>query len=434
MCYNQTAAALWPPERMSVFMQRHEIWKIIDERQEDLIRFCQDIIRIPSENPPGDVEDVTKFICDFLDTYHIPYEIVRPVPGCPNILATFGKKGGKRVVFNGHCDVVPAGDESKWDFPPYSGEIKDGRILGRGTSDMKCGLASSLFAIAMLAQHNAELSGEILYTIVPDEETGGYHGTQWLFEHGYIKGDWGIVPEPTGFDNIEVGQKGNLGIHLTLTGRSAHGSLSPYVGQSAVEDMMELCQALKELREIHGSYDGEIAQVMEVSKQAIRDIQKVPGVENCMDHVTVNFGVIQGGTKYNMVADSCQVDIDCRVPIGVDGEQVQQKVAEIIGRLGLADRCKAEYRGGRTGNYCSINDPIVLSARRCAKELMDIDLIAAYQWASSDTRYFREAGISTIQYGPSNAEGIHTYNETVDVKDVVSACKMYAGMILDLIG
>ena len=72
MCYNQIVAALWPPERMSVFMQQHEIWKIIDERQEDLIRFCQDIIRIPSENPPGDVEDVTKFICDFLDTYHIP--------------------------------------------------------------------------------------------------------------------------------------------------------------------------------------------------------------------------------------------------------------------------------------------------------------------------------------------------------------------------
>ena len=76
--------------------------------------------------------------------------------------------------------------------------------------------------------------------------------------------------------------------------------------------------------------------------------------------MTVNFGVIQGGTKYNMVADSCQVDIDCRVPIGVDGEQVQQKVAEIIERLGLTDRCKVEYRGGRTGNYCSINDPIVL--------------------------------------------------------------------------
>ncbi|HJA35937.1 MAG TPA: ArgE/DapE family deacylase [Firmicutes bacterium] len=415
-------------------MNTKQIWDIIDQQQEDLIRFCCDMIKIPSENPPGDVEAVTKFICDFLDSYHIPYEIVRPVPDRPNILATFGKKGGKRVVFNGHCDVVPAGDPAKWDFPPYSGEIRDGRILGRGTSDMKCGLASSLYAIAMLAKHNAELQGEILYTIVPDEETGGYYGTQWLFEHGYIQGDWGIVPEPTGYDNIEVGQKGNLGIHITMSGRSAHGSLAPYVGQSAVERMMELLQELKVLREIKGEYQGEIAQVMEVSKKAIQDIQKVPGVENCLDHVTVNFGVIQGGTKYNMVADSCEADIDCRVPIGVPGEKVQQKVAEIIEKLGLQDCCKVEYRGGRTGNYCSIQDPLVVSAKRCAKELMDVDLICAYQWASSDTRYFREAGISTIQYGPSNAEGIHTYNETVDVKDVVNACKMYAGMILDLIG
>lgn len=106
MCYNQTVAALWPPERMSVFMQRHEIWKIIDERQEDLIRFYQDIIRIPSENPPGDVEDVTKFICDFLDTYHT---IMRSSARCLDAPTSghLQAKGGKRVVFNGHCDVVP---------------------------------------------------------------------------------------------------------------------------------------------------------------------------------------------------------------------------------------------------------------------------------------------------------------------------------------
>ncbi len=415
-------------------MTSNEIWSVIDRRQQDLLDFCAKLIQIPSENPPCDVEEVTKFLCDFLDSYNIPYEVVRPVPDRPNILVTFGKKGGKRVVFNGHCDVVPAGDREKWEFPPYSGQIVDGRMLGRGTSDMKCGLGASLFAIAMLAQQNAQLEGEILYAIVPDEETGGYHGTQWLFEHGYIQGDWGIVPEPTGYDNIEVGQKGNLGVHIVMSGRSAHGSLSPYVGESAVERMGELMQAMKSLRQIRGEYAGEIAQVMEVSKQAIREIQKVPGVENCMDHVTLNFGVIQGGSKYNMVADKCELDVDCRVPIGVSGSQVKERLHQIVAGLGLEDCCQITYRGGETGNYCSTDDPIVRSARRCAKELMGVELIAAYQWASSDTRYFREAGISTIQYGPSNAEGIHTYNETVDVKDVVNACKMYAGMILDLIG
>ncbi|WP_458862040.1 M20 family metallopeptidase [Acidaminobacterium chupaoyuni] len=414
-------------------MEKQAIWEIIENQKEDLIRFCCDMIKIPSENPPCNVEDVVAFICRFLDAYKIPYEIVRPIPERPNILARFGNPNGKTVVFNGHCDVVPAGDLSKWAFGPYSGEIKDGKILGRGTSDMKCGLAASLYAIAMLAKHQAELSGNILYTIVPDEETGGYHGTQWLFEHGYIQGDWGIVPEPTGYDNIEIGQKGNLGMHITANGTSAHGSLSPYVGDSAVEKMMDFLQQLKQLREIRGEYSGEIAQVMEVSKKVIRDIQKKPGVENCLDHVTANFGVIHGGTKYNMVADHCEAEVDVRVPIGVTYEQVKSKVDQIISENHF-EGISIEYRGGKTGNYVSINDPITVSAKRCAKEIMGVDLIMAYQWASSDTRYFRERGISTIQYGPSNSEGIHTYNETVDVKDCVNAAKMYAGMILDLIG
>lgn len=414
-------------------MTNNKIWDIIESKKDELIKFSCDAIAIPSENPPCDVEDIVKFLCDFLEKYGITYEIVRPIPERPNILAHFGKKGGKTVVFNGHCDVVPAGDRSKWHFDPYSGEIKDGRILGRGTSDMKCGLTASLFAIAMLAEQEVELSGDILYTIVPDEETGGYHGTQWLFEHGYIKGDWGIVPEPTGYDNIEIGQKANCGVHITISGTSAHGSLSPYVGDSAVEKMMSLLPKFKELREIKGEYNGEIAEIMDISKRVIVDVQKAKGVENCMDHVTVNFGVINGGTKYNMVADNCEADLDIRIPIGVKFETVTQKIDEIVKSSNIQG-VKIEYRGGKQGNYVLASDPIVQSATKCAKELMNIDLITAYQWASSDTRYFREAGISTIQYGPSNSEGIHTYNETVNVQDVINASKMYAGIILDLIG
>ena len=79
-------------------MTSNEIWSVIDQRQQDLLDFCAKLIQIPSENPPCDVEDVTKFLCDFLDSYHIPYEVVRPIPERPNILATFGKKGGKRVI------------------------------------------------------------------------------------------------------------------------------------------------------------------------------------------------------------------------------------------------------------------------------------------------------------------------------------------------
>ena len=414
-------------------MNRQEIWKMIDARTEDLLKLCSDMIAIPSVNPPGDVSRIVDYITNYLKEHKIPFDIVGENEDRPNILARYGTPGNKTVVFNGHCDVVPVGDENKWAFPPFSGEIKDGVMLGRGTSDMKCGMGAFLFAVAMLADAGVKLSGDVLMTIVPDEETGGAYGTQWLFNHGYIKGDWGIVAEPTGMDNIEVGQKGTMGMNLYATGTTAHGSLTPYVGDNAIDKLVKILPMMYELREIHGNYDGEIAKVMEISKEKAKAVQKTPGVENIMDHVTVNFGTIQGGVKRNVVADTAMAELDVRVPIGVSHEEVMAKVDEIIKKSGLTG-ITATYDNPRGGNYVSVNDPIVATVKECIKELLGIDMITAYQWASSDTRYFREAGISTIQYGPSNTEGIHNYNETVNVSDIITASKVYAAIILSLIG
>ncbi|MBS5523167.1 MAG: ArgE/DapE family deacylase [Clostridiales bacterium] len=414
-------------------MNRQEIWKMIDARTEDLLKLCSDMIAIPSVNPPGDVSRIVDYITNYLKEHKIPFDIVGENEDRPNILARYGTPGNKTVVFNGHCDVVPVGDENKWAFPPFSGEIKDGVMLGRGTSDMKCGMGAFLFAVAMLADAGVKLSGDVLMTIVPDEETGGAYGTQWLFNHGYIKGDWGIVAEPTGMDNIEVGQKGTMGMNLYATGTTAHGSLTPYVGDNAIDKLVKILPMMYELREIHGNYDGEIAKVMEISKEKAKAVQKTPGVENIMDHVTVNFGTIQGGVKRNVVADTAMAELDVRVPIGVSHEEVMAKVDEIIKKSGLTG-ITATYDNPRGGNYVSVNDPIVATVKECIKELLGIDMITAYQWASSDTRYFREAGISTIQYGPSNTEGIHNYNETVNVADIITASKVYAAIILSLVG
>ena len=414
-------------------MTRQEIWNQIEEHREDLLKLCSQMIQIPSVNPPGDVSGIVRFITNYLEEKHIAYEIVGAREDRPNILAHFGKKGGKTVVFNGHCDVVPVGDEAKWDFPPFSGEIKEGLMLGRGTSDMKCGLGASIFAVAMMADAGVELSGDVLLTIVPDEETGGAYGTKWLFENGYVKGDWGIVAEPTGMDNIEVGQKGTMGMNLYAEGTTAHGSLSPYVGENAIDKLMRLLPQMYQLRELHGTYEGEVAEVMEVSRKKAKSVQKAEGVENIMDHVTVNIGTIQGGVKRNVVADSAMAELDVRVPIGVNHEDVIKKVDEIIEKSGITG-VHATYDNPRGGNLVSVKDPIVKTASECIKELLGIDLIAAYQWASSDTRYFREAGISTIQYGPSITAGIHNYNEMVRVDDIVTACKVYAAIILELVG
>lgn len=414
-------------------MTRQEVWNLIDQHQEKLLELCSDMIRIPSVNPPGNVDEIVHYIKQYLEGYGIPYEVVAAREDKPNILARYGNKGGKTLIFNGHCDVVPAGDGEKWSFPPFSGEIKDGVMLGRGTSDMKCGLGAAMFAICLLASHQVELSGNVLLMVVPDEETGGEFGTKWLRDQGYLKGIWGIVAEPTGMDNIEVGQKGTMGMNLYATGKTAHGSLNPYVGENAIDKLIRILPQMYQLRNIKSELSGELAEVMKESKKRCKAVQKTEGVETIMDHVSVNVGTIQGGVKRNVVADTAMAELDVRVPIGVSHEDIIKKVEEIIAVSGI-EGIHATYDNPRGGNYVSVNDSIVTTTQECVQELLGINCSATYQWASSDTRYFRESGIATIQYGPSNTEGIHNYNETVDVADVIVACKIYAALILELVG
>lgn len=410
---------------------KEELWKAIDEKKEELINLCVDLVKIPTENPPGNMEDITSFICSYLENNGIQCKVLRPEENKPNIIAKIGKEEGKKLIFNGHSDVVPAGDLNKWNFDPFSGEIRDGKILGRGTSDMKGGIACILFAMALLKEKNVDLNGQLILTVVPDEEISGELGTKWLVEEGIVDGDYCVVAEPTGYDNCEVGQKGALWLKLKATGISAHGSLSPYVGDNAIEKMIKLLEKIKNLRDIQAQYEGEVKEVMEESKKVARECLKVPNVENILDHVTVNIGEIHGGTKTNMVADYAEACVDMRIPIGVDSEYILSKIDDMIDELGGGITYTYSWRS--EPNYVSVTNPLVKSVKSNAKDVLGIDISATYQWASSDARYFRYKRIPTIQYGPANTEGIHSYNETVDIKDLISSTKVYIGMILDLL-
>lgn len=410
---------------------KNELWRAIDEKKEDLVKLCSQLISIPTENPPGDMEDITLFICDYLKNKDISHEVLRPKENKPNIIANYGKEEGTKLLFNGHSDVVPVGDLKKWNFDPFSGEIRDGKILGRGTSDMKGGLACILFVMGLLKENDISLNGQLILTIVPDEEISGDMGTKWLVEEGIVDGDYCVVAEPTGYDNCEVGQKGALWLKLDATGTSAHGSLSPYVGENAISKLMNALDEIQKLTEIHGEYEGEVKEVMLESKRVAKECLKAPNVENILDHITVNIGEIHGGTKTNMVADHAEACVDIRIPIGINSSEILDKVDKIIEDLGGGITYTYSWRS--EPNYVSINSPLVKSVKANAKDVLNMDITATYQWASSDARYFRYKGIPTIQYGPANTEGIHSYNETVDIKDLISSAKVYTGMILDLL-
>ena len=169
---------------------------LVEQHKDELLQLCSDLIKIPSVNPPGEMEAITSFICGYLDKHGISYEVLRPTPTTPNIVATLGRKGGRRLILNGHADVVPPGNLEKWDFDPFCGDIRDGTIFGRGASDMKCGLAGLLFAMGLLADGKVPLDGELVLTVVPDEEVSGSWGTKWLVESGTIRGDASLPSPP----------------------------------------------------------------------------------------------------------------------------------------------------------------------------------------------------------------------------------------------
>ena len=200
-------------------MENKRLKELVEERKEELLDLCCRMIQIPSVNPPGEVEEIVGFICNYLEKHGISWEIIRPTSDTPNIVAKMGNPDGRVLVLNGHCDVVPPGNLEKWDFNPFCGEIRNGKILGRGTSDMKTGLAGLLFVMGILSDEKIDLGGQIVLTVVPDEEVSGAWGSKWLVESGTIKGDACLIAEPTGYFNCEIGQKGSCLLYTSPSPR-----------------------------------------------------------------------------------------------------------------------------------------------------------------------------------------------------------------------
>ncbi len=407
--------------------------KLVDDRQNELIKLVSDFIKIPSENPTGSMNEVVAFIKDYLSNSDIDFKEVTYNSKFPNIIATMGDNEDNKVLLNGHADVVPVGDLDQWNFEPFGGEITDTKILGRGTSDMKAGLSGLMFAMKLLKESNAKIDGLLQLHIVTDEESGGEYGTKSLMENGYGKNAKAcIIAEPTSNDNIEVGQKGSLNIKIKAKGVSAHGSIGNYVGENAIEKITTILSRIHELRKMKGNYKESQLKVLADSKEIARRALKAEGSENVIDHVAVNVGIIKGGVKDNMVPDYCEVAINCRLPIGVTCLDVEKRTREIVDELNLTG-ITLDFKYNCEANYTEDTTPLVRSLVKNAEEVWQKKITPAYQWATSDARYYRHMNIPTIQFGPANLGGIHSYNEDVDIEDVVNSTKVYLSVLIDLL-
>ena len=231
------------------------LYSRIESKREELISFTQDLVRIPTINPPGkDYIKCTELLGNRLAKSGVSliYERANNSPGDSdryprhNVIARIeGQLSGPCIHFNGHLDVVVPG--RGWTVDPFEGLVQDGKIFGRGTCDMKGGLSAAVIAMEAILEENIHFPGAIEISGTVDEETGGYGGVAFLAEKGFFskpRVDHVIIPEPLNVDRVCLGHRGAWWAEVETFGRIAHGSM-PFLGDSAIRHMSAFLELLE---------------------------------------------------------------------------------------------------------------------------------------------------------------------------------------------
>jgi succinyl-diaminopimelate desuccinylase len=231
---------------------RNELARRVDAARERLIANTQRLVAVASPNPPSDTHDVAEIAeALLLEIPGIEVERIEPAPRVVSLVGRIrGARPGRRLIFNGHLDTFPIREDLAWTVPPLGGALKDGRLYGRGVCDMKGGIACSLLAAMLLAEHRGAWAGEIVLTLAGDEENMGSLGTGYMLEHvPHALGDANICGDVGSPRIVRFGEKGLMWVEVEATGSPAHGA-HVHRGINAIDRLREALDRLKELEAI----------------------------------------------------------------------------------------------------------------------------------------------------------------------------------------
>ncbi|CAN5748815.1 M20 family metallopeptidase [soil metagenome] len=400
---------------------RQQLVDQLDADRDRIIELVQQMIRIPSENPPGDTTDLCAFVVDYLGRHGVDYEIVAPEPTMPNIIAHVDGSGpGKHLVLNGHLDVFPAGDAGAWTDDPFSGVVRDGKLYGRGANDMKAGTAASILAFLYLSERRDQWRGRLTLTIVSDEETFGPYGARHLVENRPdVLGDALLSGEPSTPYFVRYAEKGPLWIELTVQTPGGHGGY-PQISPNAILVAGDVLQDLQALNEIEIRAPADVLASVEASRERLEETFG-PGTVDALTHVTVNTGVISGGDKVNMIAAKCRVEVDIRTPVGVTTDEVLERVDKIV-----AHHEGVSYRiiNRAESNACVPDHELVEIIQNNAEATRGIRPLPSLGLGGTDCRLWRYRGIPAYVYGPT-PYAMGAPNEHVLIDDLLATVHVH---------
>jgi succinyl-diaminopimelate desuccinylase len=415
----------------------------IDARRAELTKLTQDLVRIPTVNPPGDnYLEICEYLARRFRKRGYIVELVRAegaagdVERHPRWNVVARKEGGApgdTVHFNSHHDVVEVG--RGWTTDSFGGELRDGRVYGRGTCDMKGGLAASIMAAEVFADLCPDFRGAIEISGTADEETGGFGGVAYLAEKGYFSPErvqHVIIPEPLNKDRICLGHRGVWWAEIETFGRIAHGSM-PFLGDSAIRHMAAV---LREFEDVLYPALSQKRTAMPVvppgARQSTMNINSIHGGQAEPE---------QGYTGFPapVVAHSTRIVIDRRYLIEESPAAVRQEVVDLLEKL------KRE----RQGFSYEVRDlwtipptmtekeaPVVRSVAKAIGEVLGVDPEYVVSPGTYDQKHIDRIGRlkNCIAYGPGILDLAHQPDEWVGVDDMLDSAKVMALTLLDLLG
>lgn len=406
---------------------RAELVRLIDAERQRLIEFLQGFVRIDTSNPPGDTRAGADYIRRFLDEAGVPYRVVAPHADKPNLLGGFdGATPGRHLVLNGHIDVFPAGDRTRWTRDPWSGDIVDGAVWGRGTVDMKCGTTASIFTYAWLHRLRDRLRGRLTLTVVSDEETGGRWGTGYLLEHhgDEVLGDCVLNGEPSSPYTVRFGEKAMLWLIFRVRTPGAHGAY-PHLSRSATKIAAHLVADLETLEALTPRVPDAVARVMgDPAVRAAIERGLGAGATDVVSRLTVNIGVLHGGVKVNMLPGEAVVEADVRLPVGLPRADVMAAVERILARYP-----DVTVEQGKSQNFdATWSDPahtMVGILQTNAESTLGFRPPAIVTLGGTDCRFWRARGVPAYVYGCS-PDRMGAPDERVPIDEVLHVARTHA--------
>jgi len=407
----------------------------IDDKVDDLVDLTQALIRIPTINPPGDAyTPCAQLLGERMRRrgFQVSYIRGEDTPGDTdqyprtNVITRIeGNRPGPCVHFNSHIDVVEVG--AGWTKDPFGGEIFDGKVYGRGSCDMKGGLAASVIAVEAYLEDNPNFPGAIEISGTVDEETGGFGGVAYLAGKGLFsppRVDHVIIPEPLNKDRICLGHRGVWWAEITTHGRIAHGSM-PFLGDCAVRHMGAVLQV----------FESELYPHLATKRTTM------PVVPEGARQSTMNINSFHGGEQEGFsglpapcVPDSCRMVIDRRFLIEESLDDVKDEVRAILDRL-TRERQGFSYDLEElmevVPTMTEQDAPVVTAIADGIGRVLNKDPEYVISPGTYDQKHIARIGHlhDCIAYGPGILDLAHQVDEYVGIDDMVDSAKVMASAI-----